>query len=42
MLGALTKYLGLDKDVMLEALKTTVPAKFLDMNLKAFELGYAE
>ena len=42
MLGALTKYLGLDKDVMLEALKTTVPAKFLDMNLKAFELGYAD
>ncbi len=42
MLGALTKYLGLDKAAMLEALKATVPAKFLEMNLKAFEYGYTE
>ena len=24
----------------LETIRNTVPAKFLDMNLKAFELGY--
>ena len=30
-----------DKDVWINALKSTVPEKFLEMNLKAFELGYS-
>ena len=35
-------YLGLEKQVWLDTIKETVPAKFVEMNLKAFELGYAQ
>jgi Pyruvate/2-oxoacid:ferredoxin oxidoreductase gamma subunit len=31
----------LSKDQLLDALKANVPPKFLDLNIKAFELGYA-
>ena len=40
MIGALSKYMNFDKDKMTEAIKGTVPPKFLDMNLAAFEKGY--
>jgi indolepyruvate ferredoxin oxidoreductase beta subunit len=29
-----------DKSIWLDAIKKTVPQKFIDMNIKAFELGY--
>lgn len=40
LLGQMAKNMEVDKDVWLEALKETVPPKFLDMNVKAFDLGY--
>lgn len=42
MIGAVAAMEGfpLSKEVLLEALKTQVPAKFLDLNVKAFEMGY--
>ena len=40
LLGVLTKHMGLDKQAFLDAIKDTVPPKFLDMNLFAFEKGY--
>lgn len=42
MIGAVVAMEGfpLSKEVLLEALKMQVPAKFLDLNVKAFEMGY--
>ncbi len=40
LLGAAAKVIGYDKDAWIEAMKTTINAKFLDMNLHAFDLGY--
>ena len=40
MLGALCKLFGFDKEVMTEAVSACVPAKFRELNLKAFELGF--
>lgn len=40
MLGALAKNLGFKKEDIIEAVKITVPAKFLDINLLAIEKGY--
>ena len=42
MIGAVAAMEGfpLSKDVLLDALKMQVPAKFLDLNVKAFEMGY--
>ncbi len=40
MLGALCRLFGFDKDLMLQAVKECVPAKYLDLNAKAFEIGY--
>ncbi len=39
LLGALSQMLSFDRDLWITALKNMVPAKFLDVNLKAFELG---
>jgi len=39
LLGALSNKLEFKKDLWLEALKKMVPAKLLDINLKAFESG---
>jgi indolepyruvate ferredoxin oxidoreductase beta subunit len=36
----MAKTTDIEKDIWLEALKQNVPEKFLDINLKAFELGY--
>lgn len=41
LMGRLAGYLGIDKEKWIEAIKTTVPPKFTELNLKAFELGYA-
>ena len=40
LIGSFAKISGVDKEIWLEALKETVPAKFLDINIKAFEIGY--
>lgn len=40
LLGLLAKSLNIEKDLWIEALKETVPAKALDVNLKAFEASY--
>jgi indolepyruvate ferredoxin oxidoreductase beta subunit len=42
MLGALSKYIPLSEDLLLEALAEVVPPKFLQANAKAFSLGKAE
>lgn len=42
LLGAAVKYLGIDKEMWVDIIKTTVPAKTIDINLKAFELGYTK
>jgi len=41
MLGAFTAATGLiSKEAMLESVRTTVPPKTIDLNVKAFEAGY--
>ncbi len=40
MLGALCKKLGLDKEKFASALVSCIPPKTVEMNKKAFELGY--
>ena len=40
LIGAMAKELDLPKEVWIDTIKETGPSKFIDMNLKAFELGY--
>lgn len=40
MLGALCKKLGFDRDRFEEALLSSIPQKTIEMNRKAFALGY--
>ena len=40
LMGRLAKYLGIDAEVWREAIRTSVAPKFVEMNLKAFDLGY--
>lgn len=40
LIGSLAKSMNVEKEVWIEAIKECVPPKFLEMNLKAFELGY--
>ncbi|MBQ3151409.1 MAG: indolepyruvate oxidoreductase subunit beta [Clostridia bacterium] len=40
LIGTLAKRTDIPKETWIEAIKNTVPAKFLELNLKAFELGY--
>ena len=40
LIGVLASKTEIPKDTWLQALRETVPPKFLDMNLKAFELGW--
>jgi indolepyruvate ferredoxin oxidoreductase beta subunit len=40
LIGVMAKVMGDEKEVWLDAVKNTVKPKFIDMNLKAFELGY--
>ncbi|HIT85372.1 MAG TPA: indolepyruvate oxidoreductase subunit beta [Candidatus Ornithomonoglobus intestinigallinarum] len=40
LIGLLAKSTDVAKEIWLDAIKETVPEKFLDVNLKAFEIGY--
>ena len=40
LIGVLAKHMDIDKDAFLNAIRDTVPEKFLDVNLAAFEKGY--
>ena len=40
LIGAMAKSLQQDPEVWLKAIEETVPAKFLEMNRKAFQLGF--
>lgn len=40
LIGVMAKSTGIAKEKWIETIRTTVPPKFLDVNLKAFELGY--
>jgi indolepyruvate ferredoxin oxidoreductase beta subunit len=40
LIGVLAKSMDIDKQVWINVIKNTVPEKFLELNLKAFELGY--
>lgn len=40
LLGVLAKTSGIKKETWIDAIKETVPPKFLEINLKAFESGY--
>lgn len=40
LLGVMAKLAGIDKEIFLESIREVVPAKVLDINLKAFEEGY--
>lgn len=42
MLGALSKYIPLREEKLIESLTESVPAKFLEVNMRAFELGKIE
>ena len=39
MIGVVSKYLPLSKDVLIECVRRSVPKKTVDINIKAFELG---
>lgn len=40
LIGVLASHMDIDKSVWLDVIAETVPPKFLEINLKAFELGY--
>ena len=40
LLGAAVHFLGIDKEMWVDIIRSTVPPKTIDTNLKAFELGY--
>ncbi len=42
LIGLMAKQTDIPKEVWLDTIRTTVPPKFLDVNRKAFELGYAK
>lgn len=42
LLGVFAKIVNLDKSIFEKAIKESTPDKFIDINLKAFELGYKE
>ncbi len=42
LLGALSNILQFDRELWMEALQKMIPARLLDVNLKAFELGRGE
>ena len=41
LIGAMAKALGTEKEIWLKTIEKTVPPKFVEMNKRAFELGYA-
>ena len=40
LIGAMARRLQLSREVWEETVRSTVPPKFVDLNLKAFDLGY--
>ena len=40
LIGVLAKLTGINREIFVEAIREVVPAKFLEINLKAFEEGY--
>ena len=40
LIGVMAKSTNIPYEIWIDTIKTTVPQKFLDINLKAFELGY--
>lgn len=40
LLGLLAKHVGIDKQVFIDVIKEKVPPKTVEINLKAFDLGY--
>ena len=40
LMGVLAAKTDIAYDTWIEAVKATVPAKFLELNLKAFDIGY--
>ena len=40
LIGAMAKEMGISKDIWMDALENCVPQKFVEMNKKAFELGF--
>ena len=40
LMGRLAKYFHIEKEKWIEMIKKTVKPQFVDVNLKAFELGY--
>ena len=42
MLGVLSKYIPISEEILIESLSESVPAKFLEVNRRAFELGKSE
>ncbi len=40
LIGVMAAHMDIDRAVWEQAIRETVPAKFLEMNLKAFDLGY--
>ena len=41
LIGLMAHALGFDAETLHEAIRISVPEKFIDLNLKAFELGNA-
>ena len=39
LIGLMAHALGFDRETLIEAIRMSVPPKFLELNLKAFELG---
>ena len=39
LIGLMAKYSGFDIELIRDAIKMSVPEKFLEVNLKAYELG---
>ena len=40
LIGVMAKHMELSKEEWLKTIEATVPQKFIEMNKKAFELGY--
>ncbi len=40
LLGVTAKFLGFERDMWIDIIRSTVPEKMLDINVKAFDLGY--
>lgn len=40
LIGVMAKQLDIDKQIWMDTIETTVPPKFVELNKKAFDLGY--